>query len=239
MFTLHNESSQLIAYLVCHVGDVLFTGTGNGVADTGKVLRTFRAGDTEKLSAKENITPTGMLMERGAGSPWDIILSQHHYAMDLQCIGQFATHGSIKGASKLRTVFRQALGALIWLRQTRPDIGYDIAKIATVDVEAFQDAGKALPIMQLYNKTVRFVKNYSREIHYSPLGPVAETFGGKLKRLAQLRLVAFTDAGFGALTGSRPIEGSVTLLAEVLPRDGTIECHGSLLDHRCAKIQRA
>ena len=52
------------------------------------------------------------------------------------------------------------------------------------------------------------------------------------------RLVLFTDAGFGSLANSHSIEGTVTILASVTGRDGVIHCHGYLLDHRCAKIQR-
>ena len=53
-----------------------------------------------------------------------------------------------------------------------------------------------------------------------------------------MRLVVFDDVGFGSLTGSRPIGGSVAVLADVISRDGFIACHVALLGHRCAKIQR-
>ena len=53
-----------------------------------------------------------------------------------------------------------------------------------------------------------------------------------------MRLVVFADGGFGPLTGSRSIDGPVAVLAGVISRDGSISCHGALLDHRCAKIQR-
>ena len=53
MFTLHNTSSQLIAYLVCHVDDILFTGTEDGLMAAEKVLRTFRAGDTENCHSRK------------------------------------------------------------------------------------------------------------------------------------------------------------------------------------------
>ena len=40
------------------------------------------------------------------------------------------------------------------------------------------------------------------------------------------------------MAGRRSVEGSKTVLAEAVTRDGAIHWHGSLLDHRCAKIQR-
>ena len=53
-----------------------------------------------------------------------------------------------------------------------------------------------------------------------------------------MRLIIFPDAGFSPLSGSHSIDGSVTVLAEVISRDGLISCRGTLLDRRCAKIQR-
>ena len=56
--------------------------------------------------------------------------------------------------------------------------------------------------------------------------------------MSQRRLILFTDAGFGSLVGSHSIEGTVIVLATVTGRGGVRNCHGYLLDHRCAKIQR-
>ena len=53
-----------------------------------------------------------------------------------------------------------------------------------------------------------------------------------------MRLIVFAEAGFCPLTGSRSIEGSVSALAEAISLDGFTTCHGALLGHRCAKIQR-
>ena len=92
--------------------------------------------------------------------------------------------------------------------------------------------------MAVYSKTVKFVQNYRRKIRYTTLGFHGTSFTDRWRKFQQLRLVIFADAGFGSLSGSHYIEGSVTILAEVLARDGSIKCHGALIDHRCAKIQR-
>ena len=52
MYTKHNAQAQLIAMLVCHVDDILFTGTEEGLNDTDEAQRTFRAGETERLTTK-------------------------------------------------------------------------------------------------------------------------------------------------------------------------------------------
>ena len=44
---------------------------------------------------------------------------------------QYLDNGVIKNQNDLRATTRQDLGALIWERQTRPDVGHNIAKIAT------------------------------------------------------------------------------------------------------------
>ena len=90
----------------------------------------------------------------------------------------------------------------------------------------------------LYNRSVRFVKDYDRKLVYMSHSHSVDSSGHRWMRLQTMRLIVFADAGFGSLTGSRSIEGSVTVLAEVVSRDGFITCQGSLIDHRCAKIQR-
>ena len=125
------------------------------------------------------------------------------------------------------------------MHQTRRDIGRDIIKLATDAVEAFKEAPKALETMDVYNKTVKFAQNNRRKIRYTSCGTTGASFEDRWWEFRQLRLVISTDAGFGTLTGSRPIEGSVAILAEISPRGGSIKCHGTLLGHRCAKIQRA
>ena len=115
MFTKHDAQSRLIAFLVCHVGDILFTGTDEGQKDTEEALRTFRAGGTEKLSYQKPIISTGILLERPNEQTWEINMSQDHYAMELRRIdpAQFVTNAGVRDPKKLRTALRQALGALI------------------------------------------------------------------------------------------------------------------------------
>ena len=51
-------------------------------------------------------------------------------------------------------------------------------------------------------------------------------------------LLRLTDAGYSSLAGSLSIEGSPTVLGKAVSRDGTVHCHGYLVDRRCAKIRR-
>ena len=56
--------------------------------------------------------------------------------------------------------------------------------------------------------------------------------------LLNWKLFAFTDSGFGTLVKNHSVESHVVILGDVIARDGEIDCHGLLVDHRCAKIHR-
>ena len=55
--------------------------------DTEEALRTFRAVETEKLPAHRQIISTGVLIGRPDDQSWGIMMSRHHYAMELLRIG--------------------------------------------------------------------------------------------------------------------------------------------------------
>ena len=107
----------MIARLVCHVGDILFTGTDGELKIDGQVLRAFRAGDIEKRTPQSPIISIGSLLGRHCARNWDIFSSQSQYAKELQKVdaAQFAQQGKIINAKKLRTALRQVLGSPIWL----------------------------------------------------------------------------------------------------------------------------
>ena len=237
MFAKYDHRRMLTSFLICHVDDILFTGTDPDLILVEEILRTFRAGDTEHLTLTNPIIFTGLLIELSPNM--SISLSQNQYAADLPKIdvAEFLKNDSIIDAKLLRTALRQALGSLIWLHQTRPDIGYDITRLATDAALAVTDPALALQCINLYNKTVRFVQSYNRKIVYTAV-PGTTSLNQRHRLLSQRRLIIFTDAGFGSLANSHSIEGSVTVLGKVTSRDGIIHCHGYLLDHRCAKIQR-
>ena len=102
-------------------------------------------------------------------------------------VAQIVQKGNILNAQKVRPALRKVLGALIWLRQSRRDIGYDITKIATGAVSASADVEMALGTLIIYNRTVRFVKDYDREILYGSHGHQQESCGGRWGRLQMMR----------------------------------------------------
>ena len=89
---------------------------------------------------------------------------------------------------------RQVLGALIWLHRTRPDIGFDITKIATDSAAACEDVDISLETLMIYNRTARFVKDYGRKLVYSSHGRSGDSFVRRWRRFQTMRLIVFNDA---------------------------------------------
>ena len=60
----------------------------------------------------------------GRNRDQSISLSQPQYESELKPlnVSDYSAH-NVADANKLRTALRQSMGALIWLHQTRPDIG--------------------------------------------------------------------------------------------------------------------
>ena len=98
-------------------------------------------------------------------SPRSILLPRQMYADELPVmnVSEYINHNRITNPAGLKSTFKQGLGSLIWLRQTRQDIGFAITQIATQIAEACDSADKAAQLDNLYNKIVKFVKNHQRK----------------------------------------------------------------------------
>ena len=83
-------------------------------------------------------------------------------------ISEYVHRDQLVNVKDLQSTFRQGLGALIWIHQARPDVGFLITKIATDLTHSRTERPKAIALSKLYNKTVRFSKNHPTEILYAP-----------------------------------------------------------------------
>ena len=237
MFSKLDSHGNLAGILVAHVDDLLFFGTPTFRKEALQAIHTFRTGEVEAVTKTTPIIFTGMLIELDSSS---ILLSQQMYAGELPImdIAEYLNGDRITNAAGLKSTFKQGLGALIWLHQTRPDIGFTVTQMATQIVGACESAQKAIQLARIYNKIVKFVKNHRMKIRYSPF-PRGETDSPRRSSdLISWKLFVFTDAGFGTLIKNHSVESHVVILGDVIARDGEIDCHGLLLDHRCAEIHR-
>ena len=238
IYSKRDSHGNLAGLLVAHVDDLLFCGTATFRKEALRVIHTFRTGDVETLTKTSPIISTGMMIE--LDSPTSILLPQQMYADELPVmdVTEYVSKSGITNAAGLKSTFKQGLGALIWLHQTRPDIGFAVTQMATQIVEACESPEKAIQLARLYNKMVKFVKNHRRKIRYARFPTGANESPRTPNDLLNWELFVFTDAGFGTLVKNHSVESRVVVLGDVIARDGILTCHGLLLDHRCAKIHR-
>ena len=98
---------------------------------------------TGNSDGEDPIAPTGLLIELIRDGT--VVLSQEPYIRELPKMDAESRidNEKVRNPSGLRSTFRQAIGALIWVRQTRPDIGYTITSMPTSSVEACKSPGTA------------------------------------------------------------------------------------------------
>ena len=231
-------NGELGGALIIRVDDILYVGKKEFLGRVESAIKQFRIGGIEILSLEKKVIFTGLEIQLSENK--SIVASQKQYISELPTMGisQYVNQDKIANVKDLQSTFRQGLGGLIWIHQSRPDVGYLIAKMATDLITACADAKKAVALGKLYNKIARFLKNRPIEIKYAP-PPNHQSSHFGLNQLKAYRIICFTDAGFATLHDDHIIEPNVTLLGNVLFRDGIVHCHGFLIDHRCAKIQRA
>merc|ERR1719158_1395931 len=102
-------------------------------------------------------------------SPGAILPHQQMYADELPVmnISEYLKDKEITNPAGLRSTSKQGMGALIWLHQTRPDIGFATTQIAPPIAEACESSEKSVQIANPYNKIAKFAKNRQRRSRYS------------------------------------------------------------------------
>ena len=211
------------------VDDILFAGNRRVLVGAGEIWRPFRPGETERLTQTTPIALLRLLLEMQPIG--EIATPQTHYEKDPQQpdAAAYIKSGSVIGGEEFRTAMRQSIGSSIWARQTRPDVGYNIAKIATDAFSARQSGDVSRKLITLYNKTFRYLHNYTREIHLSPDATIWATSLDQWADVLTARIIAYHDAGFVSIRDSHIVEEAFIVLGRVITRDGIIKCHGAFL----------
>ena len=137
---------------------------------------------------------------------------------------------------KRKTAFRQALGSLLWLTQSRFDLSFQISKIATDFTNAVADPSKASILIKFINKTIDEAKRNPITIWFFPLCNPDQA--NKLPHSGRLSIFAFCDAGFATLHGSSSIQATIIVLGVPKDRDGETSCLGHHIDCFSRKINR-
>ena len=150
------NDSLLDGLLIIHVDDIMITGTAQFIQDAVRIISTFKTGAVEELSVTHGITYLGLQLRTVTDG--SVYSSQSDYVRDLiqMDIKEYLPGDKIVAPQLLKSTFRQGIGAMIWIHQTRPDVGFIITHLATTLVESCVGASKARRWMQQYNKLVRF-----------------------------------------------------------------------------------
>ena len=184
-----HDSNGLAGVLAVHVDDFLWAGSEIFEINViSKVKEVFNVGK----EASESFKYLGLGLNQCDDK---IILSQKDYVNVLKTVS--VDRKRMKDSQLTpaeQTILRSKVGQLLWLaRQTRPDIAFDIAIIASkLKTSTVEDLKRA-------NKLLRKVKNDTVSLQFKDLGEHVE-------------LMLFSDASFGNLPDGGSQGGFVMLL---------------------------
>ena len=145
-------------------------------------------------------------------------------------------HQFVVNEEKRKTIFRQQLGSLLWITQTRYDLAFQISKVATDYTQAVTDPTDTLSTLKLINKIVDKAKSKPVVIWYLPLVPANQA--QKLALSGKMTVFAFSDAGYATLRNSSSIQSHLIVLGVPIKRDGILECVGHHIAASSKKISR-
>ncbi|CAG2196695.1 unnamed protein product [Mytilus edulis] len=188
VFYWHN-SNGLAGVLAVHVDDFLWAGTNLFETEIISKIR-------EKFSVGKEASESFKYLGLGLSHADDkIILSQTDYVEVLKTVSIDRKRPNDSQLSSVeQTVLRSKVGQLLWLaKQTRPDIAFDIAMIASkLKTSTIEDFKRV-------NKLLRKVRNDPVSLHFKELGEHVE-------------LLLYTDASFGNLPDGGSQGGFVIML---------------------------
>ena len=139
-------------------------------------------------------------------------------------------------ASQRLTECNRAVGNLIWILQTRPDITYKLRSMSSQVVEIVGDDKKFIKWMRDATKLVTHIREKRIRIYYLPIPSWAPKTTEELIRNAQLYI--FHDANFGTLRNCGSLQSYTAILGRACSRNGDITCKGFFLESCARRIQR-
>ena len=236
-FTKHSAAGNLVGIVEVHVDDILCAAEPPVWEEFKEMMNTFKHGEFEMLDSSEPITFLGLQLlkrpEEGLG------IHQNEF---IQNMTEIDTEKLIKSRTfiapeeKRKTAFRQALGGLIWIGQTRYDLSFQITKIATSYVYAIADIDETIVLAKLVNNVIKRAKEKLVILWYHPL--CSKGSSQDLVHSGKLTVFAFSDAGFATLRNSASVQSSLIIVGVPIQGDGILKCRGHHLDSSTKKISR-
>ena len=222
---------------ITHVDDILFSGSSVGMLAFQAVLKHFVNSGIITLSTKESLVYLGLDLQLRGNA---VRLSQSTFAGDklseVDLTGIVKKDVFIVPVEKRRTIAKQMIGSLLWITQTRLDMNFAIAVLASTMVESLVDVKKYSSWMRDANKIVTRCKGEDCYINFVPPLPFIPKDGIDAARWMQLFM--FVDASFGALPLNASLESFVLSLGKVRGRNGDITVRANILDFGSKRIYR-
>lgn len=178
---------------IIRADDILVDGASDFARSLITALGNFHIGELAPLSFDSPITPNGVFIEKCHKRT--LLSSQKPRVAEFpkMYLGHYVRRNQIVKEDELRSTYRKGLRSIIWIRQTRPDVGYSIAKMATDIPSARKNSARCLQLARDYIKIFKFLVNHHMEIHYVPQIDSANSANAILDLAARLA-IAFADA---------------------------------------------
>jgi hypothetical protein len=203
-------NGTFIGFVIIHVDDIIIGGTPEFVLE---MVLHIKARFRVSKDQVERFIYTGMAIRSDKAGR--LFLNQNQYLEELNNVPADAETGKEDG---LRTVLRAAVGRLLYLNLTRPDLAFRTNFLSRVP-----------PGTDLREK-IKEARELTSEAKKTPL----EIKYGKLGQLEKLSLEVYADASFGGIDkGLKSTEGHIILLRGDSDKCAPISWRSKLITRVC------
>ena len=213
---LFHKNDVFVGFAIIHVDDIIVSGTQELVDRVvGAIKRRFKVSKDQI----ETFTYTGMAIR--ADKQGRLFLNQNQYLEEMDNVPEIAKDQT---EDSLRTTLRGAVGRLLYLNLTRPDLAFKTNNLSRVP-----------PGTDLKQK-IQEAAIITEEAKKNPL----EIQYGKLGNLKDLTLELYADASFGGVDkGLKSTEGYILLLRGEGDKCAAISWRSKLISRVCNSAKSA
>jgi len=213
---LFHKNDIFVGYAVIHVDDIIISGTQELV---DRVVGAIKGRFKVSKDQIEAFTYTGMAIRTDKHKK--LYLNQNQYLEEMENVPECAKDES---EDSLRTMLRGAVGRLLYLNLTRPDLAFKTNHLSRVP-----------PGTDLKQK-IQEARAVTEEAKQNPL----EIVYSKLGNLKDLTLELYADASFGGVDkGLKSTEGYILLLRGEGDRCAAISWKSKLISRVCKSAKSA
>jgi hypothetical protein len=213
---IFHVNGTFIGFVIVHVDDIIISGNPEFVIEMVKHIKARFRVSKDQI---EKFIYTGMAIRTDKAKR--LFLNQNQYLEELANVPADAETGKEDG---LRTVLRAAVGRLLYLNLTRPDLAFRTNFLSRVS-----------PSSDLREK-IKEARELTSEAKRSPL----EIKYGKLGQLEKLSLEVYSDASFGGIDkGLKSTEGHIILLRGDSDKCAPISWRSKLIARVCKSAKSA